>query len=148
MRKLSKKQRAALIADVFEARRDLTGLADAHRLTPDDLAEWIGRAENHRTLTDLCRLADLQTQLMLSRYRQVAVSELIKQASGGDETSAEQARKACVDLLKTDLRRADTTPEASQVEDDVSAAQREAASIREALFGDDKNLPAEGEGCG
>ncbi|MEM9881710.1 MAG: hypothetical protein AAF800_02185 [Planctomycetota bacterium] len=145
MRKLSKKQRAALIADVFEARRDLTGLAETHRLTPDDLAEWIGQTRNHQTLAGLCRLADLQTQLMLSRYRQVAVSELIKQASGADETTAEQARKACVDLLKTDLRRADTPASASITADEASSAYREAASIRDALFGGDAIPAAEPE---
>lgn len=117
--KMSRARRSALLADVFEARRDLSGLAEEHRLSPDDLAEWIGREENQRCLTGLCLLADLQTQLMLSRYRQVAVTELIKQASGegsddasgggsgGAGVSIEQSRKACVDLLKADLKRAE-----------------------------------------
>ena len=153
-RKLSKKKRDALIADVFEARRDLSGLAEAHRLSPDDLADWINQEENQRCLSGLCLLADLQTQLMLSRYRQVAVTELIKQASGGSSggevdgeagptVSVEQARKACVDLLKADLKRAEIVLPHHAAQDDEPTAMQEVASIRAALYGDDENTSAE-----
>ncbi|MEM8739275.1 MAG: hypothetical protein AAGG38_12500 [Planctomycetota bacterium] len=144
-KKIAKKKRDALIADVFEARRDLSSLAEVHRMSPDDLAAWIGQEENQKCLAGLCLLADLQTQLMLSRYRQVAVTELIKQASGGGEDNAEvsveQSRKACVDLLKADLKRAELGPaSASASRDDAEqalSAQQELASIRAALFGTD-----------
>jgi len=140
VKKMSKKRREELIADVFEARRDLSGLAAAHRMSPDDLANWIAEEENQRCLTGLCLLADLQTQLMLSRYRQVAVTELIKQASGegSDETGAsvEQSRKACVDLLKADLKRAtvEAKPASADAATDELTAMQEVASIRAALF--------------
>ncbi|MEM9915897.1 MAG: hypothetical protein AAF911_13130 [Planctomycetota bacterium] len=154
-RKISKKKRDELIADVFEARRDLAGLAEAHHLTPDALADWIAEEENQKCLAGLCLLADLQTQLMLSRYRQVAVTELIKQASSGasggghDEAgiSVEQSRKACVDLLKADLKRAElgSSLAAASVSaaDDERSAMQEVASIRAALFGEgeDRNNP-------
>ncbi|MEM1108245.1 MAG: hypothetical protein AAGH99_06100 [Planctomycetota bacterium] len=141
--KMSRARRSALLADVFEARRDLSGLAETHRLSPDDLAEWIGREENQRCLTGLCLLADLQTQLMLSRYRQVAVTELIKQASGegsdgvsgGAGVSVEQSRKACVDLLKADLKRAEAGLGGSTMDKDGElSAMQEVSSIRAALF--------------
>lgn len=158
-RKISKKKRDELIADVFEARRDLSGLAEAHQLSPDALADWIAEEENQKCLAGLCLLADLQTQLMLSRYRQVAVTELIKQASSGasggasgggnDESgiSVEQSRKACVDLLKADLKRAElgSSLAAASVSaaDDERSAMQEVASIRAALFGEgeDRNNP-------
>lgn len=149
-RKMSKKKRGELIADVFEARRDLSGLAEAHRMSPDDLAEWIGREENQRCLTGLCLLADLQRQLMLSRYRQVAVTELIKQASGGASNggedascvSVEQSRKACVDLLKADLKRADVTSNARGADEAAGLSlSEEVASIRSALYGAEEDKP-------
>lgn len=151
-KKMSKKRRDELIADVFEARRDLSGLAEAHRMSPDDLADWIAQEENQRCLTGLCLLADLQTQLMLSRYRQVAVTELIKQASGGtsgeggDEAgvSVEQSRKACVDLLKADLKRAEVVMKPVASANGERSAMEEVASIRAALFGEDAaDVPAE-----
>lgn len=144
---MSKRKRERLIADVFEARRDLSGLAEAHKLSPDELADWIGQEENQRCLTGLCLLADLQTQLMLSRYRQVAVTELIKQASGeggasgGEGVSVEQSRKACVDLLKADLKRAEVQVHSAAAADDEASAMQEVASIRAALFGEDAPPP-------
>jgi hypothetical protein len=139
---LSRRHRDALIADVFEARRDLPDLASQHGLRPEQLADWVHDPPTRRTLAGLCLLADLQTQLMLSRYRQVAVTELIKQASGGDEdrpVSAEQARKACVELLKADLKRAEGGAglEAREAADLEADAMREVESIRRALYGDD-----------
>ena len=138
-KKWTRQKRRALIADVFEARRDLTGLAEAHRLSPADLAEWINEPANQRCLAGLCLLADLQTQLMLSRYRQVAVSELIKQASGGGEdeaaVSVEQARKACVDLLKADLKRAELPDALAAVAEAKGGGEDDLALLREALFG-------------
>lgn len=145
IKNMSKRKRDALIADVFEARRDLSDLAAAHRLSPAELAGWIEQEENQRCLAGLCLLADLQTQLMLSRYRQVAVTELIKQASGGsvggdDEAgvSVEQARKACVDLLKADLKRAEVRVPEGAGEDDEFTAMQEIASIRAALYGEEE----------
>ena len=146
-RKWTRRRHDALIADVFAARRDLTGLAEEHELRPDQLAAWIQDDKNRQVLAGLCLLADMQTQLMLSRYRQVAVTELIKQASGGDDeqpVSMEQARKACVDLLKADLKRAEVDVVADAPAADDREAWREIESIRAALFGDeDVDEPAE-----
>lgn len=151
IKEMDKAERDALIADVFEARRDLPDLAVAHGLSPDDLAGWISQEENQRCLAGLCLLADLQTQLMLSRYRQVAVTELIKQASapGSDNShgvSAEQARKACVDLLKADLKRTQVVmPIADDGERQEYNAMREMESIRAALFGEASDDDVKGD---
>ncbi len=105
--KLGPQRSSAMLRDVFEAKHDLSGLAQQYGLDPDELAGWANEAVTREVLQGLCVLADLQTQLMLSRYRQLAVTELIRQATGGgedDAVSAEQARKACVDLLRADLK--------------------------------------------
>lgn len=135
---------AEMVRDIFESRSDLAGLAERHGLEPGDLAAWIALDENRRCLSGLCLLADFQTQLMLSRYRQVAVTELIKQATGGGDdghVSTEQARKACVDLLKADLNCAtpsDAPASAASMPWDATAeGLAELHAIREALFGDE-----------
>jgi len=103
--KIGGQKRKALIRDIFNATHDVVALAEAHGLTPARLAEWISDPENQRCLSGLCVLADMQTQLMLSRYRLVAVTKLIQQATQQEDVSAEQARKACADLLKLELTR-------------------------------------------
>ena len=107
-KKIGMKRRRDLIGDIVEAKHDLVTLAVEHNLEPDDLAEWVADPINHRTLNGLCVLADMQTQVLLSRYRLLAANRLIKLAtdeeSGG---SNDVARRACVDLLKLDLKRAD-----------------------------------------
>ncbi len=60
----------------------------------------------------------MQTQLLLSRYRLIAAGRLIDLAtnqSDDSKTSLDNARRACVDLLKLEMKRADidsdfTTP--------------------------------------
>jgi hypothetical protein len=138
---IGKQRNKAIFADIFEAELDLTGLITKHKLTPQMLADWIGKEPHQRCLAELCVLADLQTQLMLSRYRQLAVSELIKQATGGGEggsVSSEQARKACVDLLKADLKRVplihpSSLPQPDDGEDADDGGQ-EIQAMRDALY--------------
>ncbi|MFK7788286.1 MAG: hypothetical protein AB8C95_02180 [Phycisphaeraceae bacterium] len=108
-----------LIMDLARAEHDILSFAKAHDLTLDNLVDWAAKPETRRTLAGLCVLADAQTQLLLSRYRLVAATRLIGQATSEDETlSAEQVRKACVDLLKTELSRAASLGTAEQPESD------------------------------
>ena len=132
--KIGKERQASLIRDIFNANHDVVALAEAHRLSPADLADWIDEPTNQRCLSGLCVLADLQTQLMLSRYRLIAVTKLIRQATQQEDVSAEQARKACADLLKLDLKRADTSEadEGENDEDDALDPQR----LRAWLYGE------------
>ena len=132
----------ALLRDIFEARLDLAELGAAHAMSPGELAAWIGVEANARALAGLCRLADLQTQLMLSRYRQVAVTELIKQATGGSEdqpVGAEQSRKACVDLLKAELQRAKVGDAAAE-EGEGEEGDADVLAMRAALYGEEGDL--------
>ncbi len=161
-----------LIRDLVAAEHDLIELGQLHRLTPDDLARWIADPTNQQTLAGLCRLADLQTQILLSRYRLLAASRLIRLATGdegdGEEKSggssggscgrgSDVARRACVDLLKLDLKRADLTgasvPRASTRDGDESPLGvdpmdphgPDVQSLRQWFYGTQPGNPAQDE---
>lgn len=109
-RKISSKRRAALIRDLINADFDLTALHSKYALSPDSLSQWIQDESNHRCLAGLCVLADLQTQLLLSRYRLIAAGRLIDlatQQAADNKAGLDNARRACVDLLKLEMKRAD-----------------------------------------
>ena len=111
---VGRNKQAALVQDLLEARLDVVELAQRHRLSPQELSAWGRVGENQQCVSGLCRLADLQAQFLLSRYRLLAVTQLIKQATqqadDGEAVSSEQARKACVDLLRADLQVRDLGP--------------------------------------
>lgn len=124
----------ALILDLARAEHDILSFAKSHGLSLDDLVEWASKPQTRRTLSGLCVLADAQTQLLLSRYRLVAATRLIGQATAEDDSlSAEQVRKACVDLLKTELSRAASLAHTEPPEDDEAFdALARALSVPEA----------------
>jgi hypothetical protein len=62
-------------------------------------------------IRQVCDLADLQAQVMLSRYRPALVGRLLNVAMN-DDAPPEQVRRALVDLLKLDLRPRGAVPEA------------------------------------
>ena len=134
-KKLTNRKHAALIRDIFNAEHDVVALASAHELTPDDLAAWAGQATTQRCLSGLCVLADMQTQLLLSRYRLLAATRLINLATAeGEAASDDQARRACVDLLKLDLKRADAA--ADDAANEAGGGQaREIAALRAMIYG-------------
>ncbi len=135
-RKISAKRRSALINDLINADFDLTALHSKYALSPKNLSMWIQDEDNHRCLAGLCVLADLQTQLLLSRYRLIAAGKLIDLAtSQPDDGKAgmDISRRACVDLLKLELKRADINADLS-----VRAIDKETAdgvdSLRQLLY--------------
>jgi len=110
-----------LILDLARAEHDILSFATAHGLSLDKLVDWAAEPKTRRLLSGLCVLADAQTQLLLSRYRLVAATRLIGQATAEDENlSAEQVRKACVDLLKTELTRASSLSTSDLPENDAA----------------------------
>ena len=100
----------------------MLGLAREHELSPDDLAAWVGEPGNRRLLSGLCVLADLQTQVLLSRYRLLAASKLIKLAT--EDGEGDVARRACVDLLKLDLKCEELKPSSGEEEVDGLPSRR------------------------
>ena len=131
---ISAKMAEGLVRDILHAEFDMVSLAKKYKLTPKRLSQWIREEDNHQTLRGLCMIADMQTQLLLSRYRLVAAGRLIKLATddgGGDDV----VRKSCVDLLKLDLKGAQEEKReekdgAEIVEDEVEGMD----SLREQLY--------------
>ena len=126
-------RRAALIRDILNAEHDLMGLGQTHQLTPDQLAQWIEQSDNRQCLLGLCLLADVQTQLLLSRYRLLAANRLIRLATHEDESIKDDtARRACVDLLRLDLKRVDGSFDFGEPIDD----EGNLPDLRKWLYGD------------
>ena len=129
-----------LVEDMLDAKHDLKELARKYQLQLTQLSEWGAAEDNAQTLAGLCYLADMQTQLMLSRYRLLAADRLVQLASGEDEqVTAEVSRKACVDLLRLDLKRVDG--KMLQKEKDVQAVEPfdvSTSDLRALLYGDEE----------
>lgn len=140
MPRISPRRDKAIIADLLDARHDLANLAAAHKLTPADLATWASESATRRKLIGLCGLADMQTQLLLSRYRMVAASRLIQLAT--EDAQGDLARKACVDLLKLDLKPLDAMTD--QPDDDANplAAPWSPDQLSQWLYGSPDHTPA------
>lgn len=132
---MTRGRQAALLRDIFNAEHDVVALAEKHELTPSDLAAWAGERATQARLAGLCALADYQTQLLLSRYRLLAANRLIRLATQEDSgTSDDVARRACVDLLKLEMKRA-TSDGASTEADAAEATEADGVeALRAALF--------------
>mgnify|MGYP006266018617 CR=1 FL=1 len=131
--RISLKQHGALIADIIAAESDWTGIAERHGLKPEDLSAWARDEANQRTLRGLCVLADLQTQVLMSRCRLLAATKLLSLATGGEEGAApEVSRKACVDLLRLDLKSA--LAELGIAEADEAGAEALQHQLRRELY--------------
>lgn len=96
---------------------DPIDLAKKYKLKPAELAAWVGQESVQSILTGMCVLADLQTQVMLTRYRRTAAAQLIELAAprrveGKPPADPDLTRKACVDLLRLELKRAEGNPAA------------------------------------
>jgi len=138
-RQVPPSKRDVLIRDLVSGERDLLTLAQDHQLKPDALADWVNDADNRRCLSGLCVLADLQTQVLLSRYRLLAASRLIRMATsdaGDDQKALDVARRACVDLLKLDLKRAEHTGFATEDADDADPIAAGLAWLEQAVRGE------------
>jgi len=76
-------------------------LAEQLDLTLTELAKWVSQPKNANILENLAKLADVRTQMLVSEYRASAAIRLIEIAT--DSEGGETSRKACVDLLRSDL---------------------------------------------
>ncbi len=98
---LSAAKKHELLQCILSGRLDLEEMCAAQEVSLEQLAAWASQTTTLSRLYALRHLADLRTQLMLSRYRAHAAARLIELTSG--EESAETARKACVDLLRLNV---------------------------------------------
>jgi len=83
-----------------------------------ELSRWILDPENLRIVEGIARLSNVRAQMILSHYRSHAASRLITIAAAADPT--ELSRKACVDLLQTNL---DVFPSPDENDSTASPAQ-------------------------
>ncbi len=92
--------KATLVRAIVEGDRDLSQAAATLQV---DVSELAGLADERvlRTLEMLRHLSQLRNEQFLERFRANAIARLIELASQRED--AELARKACVDLLRTDL---------------------------------------------
>lgn len=133
---IPKRKQAELIRDIIAAEADWTGIAERHGLEPEDLSAWARRDANQQTLRGLCALADLQTQVLMSRCRLLAATKLLSLATGGEDGGTpEITRKACVDLLRLDMKSAVAELDAGDL--DESALSAMSNELRKALYTDD-----------
>ncbi len=134
MKAISRVKTRALLGDLLAARHDLLQLAQMHGVEPEDLATWVAQPGVRKTLSGLCALSDFQTQLLLSQYRRFAATRLLRLATGEDAEVTESARKACVDLLRTELRRvAESGRDALEEEE---APSMDVNALRQELYGE------------
>jgi hypothetical protein len=130
-RRTSRKARdAALFEHMLEAELAPADLARAMGLSLVELADWVLQPGVIRTLQGLARLADVRAQMLLSKFRANAAVNLIQIASapaagdGHDRAPSELSRKACVDLLTTNLPVFNSIGEESGSADEPSNSEK------------------------
>lgn len=101
-RRITRAVSQRLIEQLAQGERTPAELASDHSVPLHRLAHWATNPANARVLAGLSYLADVRAQMLLSRYRANAAIQLITIATNKDPS--ELSRKACVDLLRTDLK--------------------------------------------
>jgi transposase-like protein len=128
-RRITRKLHERLVERMFEADRPIRQLSDELGLSLTQLARWMNQPHAREALGGLARLADARTQMLLSTYRANAAARLIEMATSGKPT--EKARKACVDLLRTNLGALEAQPgDAADETDGAPEPRTEAAILR------------------
>ncbi len=114
-----------LVDSLAEADVTPAKIADDLHVSMEQLASVALDDRTIRTLQGIARLADVQAQMLLSRYRVNAAMHLITIASAGEAT--EIARKACVDLLNMNLKVFE--PDENNRDSDLAPAPSEEAIL-------------------
>lgn len=134
-------ERRQLSRELLDGQADLFTLLDRHGLAPEQVKDWLADTDDVESLRSLVQLADLQAQLMLSRFRLSVVARLVALANDEDPKQREPARRACVDLLKARLDAAPAGPNRNEPVHDESGPD-----LRTLLYGDlPDGAPAEAE---
>jgi LPS sulfotransferase NodH len=100
--RIPRKTAVELMNRVIAANVPPEQLARELGLTLEQMAQWISQPRNLNTVTSLVRLANLRTDLILSRFRANAVAHLVGIAGSAEPN--ELSRKACVDLLNAQMQ--------------------------------------------
>lgn len=94
--------RDRLVERIAQADNTPAQLAAEMNIDLTELSRWILNPENLRLIEGVARWSDVRAQMILSRYRANAAVHLIAIAAAPEPS--EISRKACVDLLTTDLQ--------------------------------------------
>jgi hypothetical protein len=97
----SKAMRQQIIERIAGGEKSPAAIAADLNLDLNDLASLARHEATMQTLEGLARLQDVRAQMLLSKYRANVAMHLLAIASAKEPT--ELSRKACVDMLKTDL---------------------------------------------
>jgi hypothetical protein len=117
-----------LLDDIADGSADVIALGRKHGLSLTQLADWARDSGAMRTLGTLCALADMQTQVTCTRFRSVAVTQLVRMASRDVATGPmETIRRACKDLLHVDL-----TEQENEAYDDYNDAIKPFEDVKRA----------------
>lgn len=106
--------------DLIDGRVDLADLET--RLPGGELEAWLGEARERAAR--LCQVGELQARLVTARFRPALVSRLLEITSRPD-ANAETVRKACVDVLKLDARRAPASAASAKARDLAARLERQ-----------------------
>lgn len=121
---------AQLLMRIYEADADPKALAEAQGLSLLELARSAADPAMREALHGLRLLADLQTQLLVSRYRVMAAARLVAMAN--TEDGGEVARKACIDILKLNLIKHDPpTPNSGEADGVAPIDQQQVLAMLE-----------------
>jgi hypothetical protein len=101
MKALSDRKRKQTLRQLLEADVDVAALERTLGVKLEELATWALDQRTHAQVEGLLRWLDMQTQVMIGRYRIAAAARLYELASQSD--SAETSRRAATELLKTNL---------------------------------------------
>jgi len=101
MKSLSERKRKQTLRQLLEADVDVASLEQTLGVKLEELATWALDEQTHAQVEGLLRWLDMQTQVMIGRYRIAAAARLYELASQSE--LAETARRAASELLKTNL---------------------------------------------
>ncbi|QNN23017.1 hypothetical protein HED60_12310 [Planctomycetales bacterium ZRK34] len=101
MKALSDRKRKQTLRQLLEADVDVASLEKTLGLRLEEVATWSLDEKTHAQVEGLLRWLDMQTQVMIGRYRIAAVARLYELAT--QQENMETARRAAAELLKTNL---------------------------------------------
>ena len=132
MQPLGKDRRHALLRALVAAEKDIVGIAEEHKVSLEQLAEWSAGEDVQRQLASLCSVADAQAQFQLSRFRLHVAQGLLADAlqKEGNDTH----RKARLEAMKLEVWQPFAAVAPAPTEPSTDAADG-AAALRALLAG-------------
>jgi hypothetical protein len=90
------KRQSAVLDDMFAGELDEQAILEKHRVSQKDLNRWLGEDAFMAELNRRLQWLNLQTELIITRYKTLAAAKLVQLTESDKE---ETARKACLDII-------------------------------------------------